>query len=139
MYEYQIPQEIDEKIPDYFYIALAGELCSVMGYHIFEKIDPYMCDEEGNELPRLTEEDCSYYDLDSSTYGWYEAFLATCEKLDLQWLIDYYTPLPWYESDIFDGIIENRVIHNFIEAKVKNGNSYYQYLTKKHKEKINEH
>lgn len=40
--EYSIPEEIDSKIPSYFYIAFAGELCSILGPIIFTKykMDP---------------------------------------------------------------------------------------------------
>lgn len=117
---YHIPKEIEAKIPDYFYIAMAGELCSVFGYWIFEKvIDPDDPKDEG------------YYDLDSSTAGWYEVFKATCKKLGMDWLLEYYRTLEWYDSDIFDGIIENRIITNFIVAKDHHANSYYQYLCNK--------
>ena len=115
-----IPEEIENRIPEYFYIAMAGELCSIFGYTVFEKYtDPDDPEDEG------------YYDLDSSTGGWYEAFKATCNKLNMSWLLDYYKTLEWYDSDMFDGIIENRIITNFIMAKDHHANSYYQYLCNK--------
>jgi hypothetical protein len=113
---YHIPEEIENRIPEYFYIAMAGELCSIFGWQIFEKQeDSYISEIE------------PYYDLASSTGGWYEAFKATCKKLDMNWLLEYYRTLAWYDSDMFDGVIENRIITNFIE-KDDNANSYYRYL-----------
>ena len=57
----------------------------------------------------------------------------TCRKLDMEWLLDYYDSLPWYDSDMFDGEIENMVISEFIEAdeKPKSAKMYYQFLLKK--------
>ena len=34
--EYQIPEKIKNNIPQHFYIAFAGELCSVFGHMIFQ-------------------------------------------------------------------------------------------------------
>lgn len=117
---YRIPKEIEAKIPDYFYIAMAGELCSVFGYWLFDKIvDPDDPKDEG------------HYNLGSSTAGWYEAFKATCDKLNMSWLMDYYKTLECYDSDIFDGIIENRIITNFILTEGHHSNLYYQYLCNK--------
>lgn len=119
--EYSIPTEIDLKIPSYFYIALAGELCSILGPQIFNKITDF--DED-------TEEEFSYYDFDSGTSGWYAAFKTTCKKLDLQWLLNYYDTLKWYDRDIFDGIIEDRIVTRFID-KDNHCNEYYKYLMTK--------
>jgi hypothetical protein len=129
--EYSIPEAIDKRIPEHFYIAMAGELCSIFGPQIFEKIEWYDYDEEGNEIPNSRNEEFDYYDLDSSTGGWYEAFKETCIKLNLRWLVDYHSTLEWYDSDIFDGIIEARIIKNFLEKENSPANSYYKYLIKK--------
>lgn len=119
--EYNIPTEIDLKIPSYFYIALAGELCSILGPQIFNKI---------TDLDEDTEEEFSYYDFDSGTGGWHAAFKATCEKLDLLWLLNYYDALEWYDSDVFDSIIEDRIVTHFID-KDNHCNEYYKYLMAK--------
>lgn len=74
--QYKIPNELKEKIPDYFYPAFAGELCSVFGPHIFFKED---------EIYGI-----SYV---SSTYGWSFAMKATCAKLGIDWLSKYYDEL----------------------------------------------
>lgn len=111
--EYEIPPEIDEKIPEYFYLAMAGELCSIFGVDIF-------VENEDGDYP------ISYV---SSTGGWYGALWATCEKLDLVWFREYWDALEWYDSDILDGIIEDRIIEKFIESKKSDGpNIYYRHL-----------
>ena len=112
--EYQIPDEIQSKIPQHFYSALAGELCSVFGRMIFDK------DESGVY-------GISYI---GGTTGWMEALKMTSEKLDMAWLLDYYKSLPWHDSDIFDGEIEDKIISEFIEAdqKPESTNAYYEFL-----------
>lgn len=125
--EYKIPKEIDEKIPEYFYHAMAGELCSIHGPRIFEKVECFEYDDEGNETEKRNEE-LDYYDLDSGTGGWFEAFRMTCDKLGLAWLLEYWDELEWYDSDIFDGIIEERIVEKVIEAEPSNCNAYYKYL-----------
>lgn len=78
-----------EKIPDYFYPALLGELISINGTWIIGYAH-------------------EYGDLFSSAGGWYCALRQTCEKLNLNWIIDYHRGLEWYDSDIFDGELESR-------------------------------
>lgn len=128
--EYTIPKDIKSRIPDYFYFAMAGELVSIFGPHILEKVDYPEYDNDGNEIPGDPNIDNSYYDLCSGTSGWYEAFKMTCKKLNMMWLMDYYKTLEWYDSDIFDGIIEDRIIKNYIEKDHMHDqvNCYYKYL-----------
>jgi len=128
--KYKIPKEIDSQIPDYFYYAMAGELVSIFGAWILEKQDYPEYDDDGNEIAGDLNVDGSYYDLNSSTGGWNEAFKMTCKKLDMMWLMDYYETLEWYDSDIFDGIIEDRIIENYIEKDHMHdhANCYYKYL-----------
>ena len=109
---YDIPEEIDNQIPDYFYYAMAGELFSIYGPNLF----------------RIQEHG---YDLDSSTSGWVCAFKATCLKLGLKEVLDYYIHLSWWNSDIFDGIIEDRIIDKVIKNGNYNANTYYKYLFEK--------
>ncbi len=130
--DYKIPEDIKSCIPDYFYYALAGELVSVFGISIFQKLEPIEYDAEGVRLSALTKEDCSYYDLLTSTGGWEIAFYATCKKLNLIWLYNYWKSLVWYESDIFDGEIENEIIERFLENDcVQRDNPYYKYISEK--------
>ena len=134
--EYEIPKEIKEKIPDYFYYAMAGELVSVFGPYILQHPPAGYYDEENDEWVEDGEED--YYDLDTSTGGWCEAFYATCKKLDMQWLYDYWRTLAWYDSDIFDGEIEDEIIKRFCEKDhlADHANCYYKYLIEKRKSEM---
>ena len=116
--EYEIPKEISERIPNYFYIALAGELFSTFGYnsglHMF------------TDSANLCSGEC--HDYDSGTGGWYAAFVMTCKKLDMLWLLEYYDKLPWYDSDTFDGIMEENIEKYFVKGNWGNWNPYYGYL-----------
>ena len=114
--EYDIPQDIKSRIPNYFYYAMAGELASVFGPQILQEIE--------------SDEEDGYYDLASSTSGWHEAFKATCKKLDMMWLEDYWKTLEWYDADVFDGEIESEIINQFCKKNHDDdhANCYYKYL-----------
>ena len=120
--DYKIPEEIANRIPAYFYYAMAGELLSIYGLQLFE-------------LRKEDEDDEGYYDLDSSTYGWNEAFKATCRKLDMWWLVEYYDTLDWYDGDLFDGEIEDEIIEIFCtkDRIIEHPNCYYRYLCERSK------
>ena len=109
--KYVIPKEIDDRIPEYFYYAMAGELVSIFGSYILEEQD-------------------GYYDLYSGTGGWNEAFKATCRKLNMMWLDDYTKTLRWDEGDLFDGEIETEIINRFCKKDhyADHANCYYKYL-----------
>lgn len=109
---YKIPDRILSRIPEHFYIAFAGELTSVFGPGIFVK------DEDGAYGVFYC----------SSTSGWAAALKMTCNKLKLNWLWKYYKKLEWYDSDLFDGEIEDLIISKFVEAETNNANSYYLWL-----------
>jgi hypothetical protein len=94
---YSIPEEIKKKIPEEFYYAMADELCAIFGWENIE---------------RIVEE---YYDLNSSTAGWLQAFKKTCSRLDMEWLVDYCHTLEWYDGETFDGQIEMEIIKRFCE------------------------
>lgn len=115
--EYSIPKEVDQKIPKYFYFAMAGELCSISGPWLFDKIN----DGDGVE----------YYDLHSGTSGWAAAFYATCKKLDMMWLYEYAVGLNWYDCDMFDGEIEKRIVKAVMKSKGNSANEYYKYVIDK--------
>ena len=125
--EYKIPEEIKSRIPDYFYYAMAGELVSIFGPAILEKITVDY-DEDENEYPLSDDE--AYYDLSSSTMGWKYAFIETCRKLDMMWLNEYRKTLEWYDGDIFDGIIEDNIITYFCKKDhtQDHSNCYYKHL-----------
>ena len=114
--EYTIPDEIYTRIPDYFYFALAGELFSVLGWE--------------RSRDAFYPEDDDICDFASGSCGWVEAFRAACRKLGMHWLINYHNSLPWYESDIFDGIIEDETGKRFVKGGC-GSNPYYRYLCKR--------
>lgn len=124
---YIIPEDIESRIPDYFYYAMAGELVSIFGPTILEKITVDY-DEDENEYPLSDDE--AYYDLSSGTAGWMYAFIETCRKLDMMWLNEYRKTLEWYDGDIFDGIIEGNIITYFCEKDhtQDHSNCYYKHL-----------
>lgn len=112
MDEYKIPEAILSKIPDYFWPAFAGELCSVFGPDILGK------DEDGVQA----------LDYVGRTAGWYAALKATICKLSIPWLLDYYDGLEWHDSDQFDNEMEGLVRTKFIEAEQSAANPYYLWL-----------
>ena len=119
---YKIPKEIEDRIPAYFYFGMAGELVAIYGTQILE----LRHEEEGDE---------GYYYLDTSTYGWYEAFRATCRKLDMWWLVEYYDTLDWYDGDLFDAEIEDEIIERICQKEriSEHPNCYYKYLCERSK------
>ena len=48
------------------------------------------------------------------------------------WLYEYWDSLEWYDSDVFDGIMEERVMEKVKESKNGISNGYYGYLCGKH-------
>ena len=95
--DYEVPKEIKDKIPEYFYYAFGGEYVSVSGANAL------IPDEDG----------FSMLEYCSGTTGYYEAFKATCKKLDMMWLLNYWNEIPWYHSDIFDGWFADEVMKRF--------------------------
>lgn len=112
--KYVIPADIKSRIPEHFYYALGGELVSVFGR------DALIPDEDG----------LSPLDYCTSTAGYVAALKATCRKLDMDWLMDYWNKLPWYQSDVFDGEITDEVAKRFNDQNgaKNNANPYYLYL-----------
>ena len=106
--KYHIPKEIKERIPEYFYESLWGELVSVFGSSVIE-ITGYTPDEKEESFKPI-------YGLAycTSTSGWNVAVWATCRKLDLMPVYEYYDGLGWIESDLFDGEIEEEIIQRCI-------------------------
>ena len=113
--KYKIPDEIKEKIPVEFYIALAGEITSVFGLKVWDKYD-----------------DGSPYEWIAGTSGLEYAIRETCEKLGLNWLWGYYESLRWYESDQFDDVVVLLAKQNLDRlSKGSNPNEYHRYLVEK--------
>lgn len=128
--EYKIPEGIDSRIPEYFYPAMAGELCAVYGPDILKVAELYAEDDgEDNKLSPEEYDEHPFYNLDfvTCTGGWYQALRATCKKLDMMWFYEYHSSLEFYDSDILDNIIAERIEERFIKAKEWN-DSYYKYL-----------
>ena len=122
-----VEEIIEEKIPDYFYPAFAGELCSIFGVSIFRKLSTIDYDEDGSAITNWAN---SYYDLHTYSSGWFRALEITCKKLEMEWLIDYWVGLEWYDSDIFNELLEDKVVTNFINKAYKSciDNPYFNYL-----------
>ena len=118
---YEIPKEIKDQIPDFFYYAFWGELVSIFGPGVIEA-ESYYPNEDGKTYEPL-------YGLTycTSTGGWNEALWATCKKLDLMPVFEYYDKLPWYDSDRFDGEIEVEMYHHMPRDE-NPANPYYKYL-----------
>ena len=51
----------------------------------------------------------------------------TCEKLNMEWLVEYHDSLEWYDSDLFDGEMEDMIIEQFIEAESAGTNVYLRH------------
>ena len=83
---------------------MGGELVSIFGTEV-------LVPEDKND--EINENTVYGIDFITSTSGWYEAFKATCKKLDLQWLLDYHETLEWYKSDLFDDEIAQEIIKCF--------------------------
>ena len=95
--DYTIPAEIDVKIPDYFYSALAGELYAIFDYRCLELVMELY--EDDNDWP-VAETD--YYST---------ALMITCKKLDMMWLYDYCSREIAYTQFVdFGEIILQRII-----------------------------
>lgn len=127
--DYRIPEEIKSCIPDHFYYALIGELVSVFGCFILQPLD---CPEYDDDGVRIANKDNTYtesvYDLNLSTNGGSLAFFATCKKLYMMWLYDYWNALDWDQGDLFDREIEEEIVNRVFKRNNSSFNSYYEYL-----------
>lgn len=114
MDDYKIPTEILSKIPEYFWAGFSGELVSVFGLDLFDKVEE--------------DQECTHADFVVGTAGWNYALRATCDKLNLKWLFDYYDKLDWMQSDMFDGEILNKVLEKFVSQSGEGTSPYYIHL-----------
>lgn len=110
--------KILSNIPDYFYPAFAGELISVFGSEIIG--------------PSETGEDPLFYI--SGTTGWNAALRMTCKKLGIDWLMNWYDELEWFDSDDFDGELVEMINSKFLKVESESANPYYRWLIDKHGE-----
>lgn len=120
---YEIPYEIKSKIPEHFYYALWGELVSIFGPDIMIPEYYEMPEDQAHGDPK------PFYPLayDTSTSGWNQALFATCAKLDLMEVYNYYGSLEWFDSDRFDGEIEEE-LYKHMPGVGEPSNAYYRYL-----------
>ena len=96
-------------IPETFYYGLLGELVSVFGPTILSPIDE------------------TYYDFNGGTGGWFEAMRMTCRKLDMKWILEKYHEMPWYDSDTFDGRVEEK-LSDLMKNFNSRANPYYKKI-----------
>lgn len=90
-FEYIIPKEIYDSIPNEFWNNFRYELYMICGLSL--------CEES------------SFTSLyNGGTGGWTVAIYNACKKSNCMSLFDYYRSLEWYDSDIFDGIIADELI-----------------------------
>lgn len=116
---YEMNKVLNE-IPDHFWLAFAGELVGVYGPGIFEKFD------EGYAI---------YFH--TGTNGWAMALRMACEKVNLVWLWEQWKKFNWWDSDMFDGSLADRIVKNVIEADLGSwagSGDYYTWLIDKFKE-----
>ena len=94
---YEIPEEVKTMLTVDFYVEFVKQL---------------------NKLhTEIKLEDRTYwnfYSWEESTCGWADAFKTACLNLNKQDLLDYYEPLPWYDSDIFDNLLNLLMIKDGI-------------------------
>ena len=114
-WDYKIPKEIKDQMPDYFYFALAGELTSVFG--------PIIWYEESNEDGTTRRSLGSVF----STSGYYLAFKMTCIKLGKFDVFSYYDSLSWQDSDMFDAEVKKE-LDNLKWNRKESENPYFYYL-----------
>lgn len=85
-FEYTIPKDIYNSIPEEFWNNFRHELYMIGGLSL--------CEESGSSA------------LDDGGTGvWIAALYNACKSSNCLDIFDYYTGLEWYDSDIFDGII----------------------------------
>lgn len=60
----------------------------------------------------VADTDMDYFVYQGGTGGWVEAFDSACRKLKYDDLCRYYHSLPWYDSDIFDGEMEDVLVEH---------------------------
>lgn len=114
---YKHIEEVKQRIPEMFYLALLGELISIFGRNYYLSLS--------DDLETV-------YDFDSGTAGWAAAVYMTCKKLDMMWLFEEWSQLPWYDSDTLDGQIEEELTKIINDDSITAGaNSYYKYLISK--------
>lgn len=122
--QYKMPERYWKLINKAFCQAMLGELISVFGLDYIERI----IEEE--------KDGSDWFDLQTSTGGWNAAFGACCYKFGGHY-IDMYLyckDLDWSDYDLFNGLIEDKIINNCI----KNESHKYYYNNLNYDKKITE-
>ena len=96
--EYKIPEEYLPYLTEKFYDALWAGLQCTFGKEI-EGYDPY------SQIPMVWNF--------SGTTGWNFAMQYACNEARAKELWEYYDSLAWYDSDRFDGIVEEELSRRF--------------------------
>lgn len=97
-FDYKIPEEIINAIPETFWKMFADELTRRFGTDIFD-IDPV--------------ERVAILDFLSGSVGWYHSFEAACKVLEMADMYEYYNKLAWWEADIFSDEINSMLLERF--------------------------
>lgn len=97
------------RIPEMFYYALLGECVAMLGQNYYTS---------NNEIE---------FDFDTGTAGWAAALYATCKKLDMEWLYNEWTLMPYYDSDTLDAQIEEKLIC-MLQNEHTGINPYYKHV-----------
>ena len=83
--------------------------------HIRSMITPEFCAQFLKELHiifgvSVEDTDMDYFVYQGGTGGWAVAFATACRRLGLDELYRYYTELEWFDSDVFDGELEDILV-----------------------------
>lgn len=103
-------------IPIYFYQCLFGELVKIFGFNL------------STQSLELFSEEMNYV---TGTRGWNVAFKEACTQCNLADMYEYYNSLDWCKSDIFDGIIEEKMTNVLFDSNVRS--EYYTFKIQKEK------
>lgn len=101
-FDYKIPEDIINAIPETFWKAFAEELTRRFGTDIFG-IDP--------------DAGAAVLDFLSGTKGWYDAFKAACKALEMTDIYEYYDALVWWKFDMFCNEISGMLLERIGEEK----------------------
>lgn len=92
-----------------------GSIHYEMPAHIKGLITPEFCSQFLKELHQIfgcsvEDSDLDYFVYQGGTAGWGAAFANVCRKLNLDELYKYYLNLEWFDSDVFDGLLEDFLV-----------------------------
>lgn len=124
-------------IPNRFYQFLFAELIKLFGIQrLIIPDENYLAeyDDEGNVLPS-NNDDYSYKDqisytltMISGTFGWNDALDKACKQCELPQLLRDYKRMDWINSDIFDGLLVDRMVEALFDENYPKGYNETKYL-----------